>query len=273
MQASKALLWFLVLGAGVAVLVFLIFPDLRPPVIENMFRTARGYNPAQSPTEAMEKFRDCIRDRDYKTAALYCGGEYREYLIRCGKEGKALVSEVDALSNAVDTVGLNVPKAKCMLRLLEPFPSDFKFDLKTNLSRDDYDVLRKFFPNDDQLDTSGKRDDLAFGAITFPFIDIKDPNTYQSPYPGIEPKILTSLTPQFNGYGFWVILKHEGNDKEKSWKIYFPLIGLREKADYLKQNYGNYVQGLKNVKYSVKHDAATKNSFENELQSELGKAK
>ena len=47
----------------------------------------------------------------------------------------------------------------------------------------------------------------------------------------------------------------------------------QDKVDYLKKNGGNYVRGLDNVKYSIKHDAATKNDFENNLEKELTGAK
>ena len=46
-----------------------------------------------------------------------------------------------------------------------------------------------------------------------------------------------------------------------------------EKVDYLVQNYGNYMRALENLKYSVKHDAATKSSFEADLRQEIDKAK
>ena len=56
-------------------------------------------------------------------------------------------------------------------------------------------------------------------------------------------------------------------------KVPFPVVDVESKTDYLKQNYGNYVQALKNVKYAVKRDAASKNDFETELSKCLVEAK
>ena len=53
----------------------------------------------------------------------------------------------------------------------------------------------------------------------------------------------------------------------------FPATNLSDFVDYLKQNYGNYVRALDNIKYSIKHDAATKSDFENQLHKEIREAK
>ena len=75
-------------------------------------------------------------------------------------------------------------------------------------------------------------------------------------------------------------MKEEGNDKDMAWKIFIPRDGSRlcvnrrfrglPQAE-LRQLHPAGV--WKNVKYSVKHDAATKEGFERELVKEIDAAK
>ena len=245
MQASKAILWVALLGGGVAAGFFSFFEDARPDFVENWFRKAKGYGPAQTPTEALEKFRECVRKRDYKTAVVYCGGEYAEYLRMGAKPARKLGDAIDDLHYNVDEVAhINSEKATFVLSILEPFPKDFVFDLKQSADDRAYAVL---------AEAAGK-----------PFL-----NRYETW--NVDARIFRSLVPSdWNGA---VELRYEGSS-EKGWKIYFPVsAALRAKVDYLKQNYGNYLRGLENLKYSVKHDAATKSQFEQQLRTELESAK
>src|SRR5262249_1640411 len=41
---------------------------------------AKGYTPAKTPQEAMDKFKAAVKERDYESAALYCGPDYAEQL-------------------------------------------------------------------------------------------------------------------------------------------------------------------------------------------------
>lgn len=249
MPASKALLWVVILGLLVATGVFAFFPDTRPNFVKSWFRAAAGFKPAQSPDEALTKFRECIKKRDYETAAeLYCTGDYREQMRKAAKAANKLGEAVGDLEhNVKDVAALNAPKAFAVFALLEPFPLDF-----------------------DVADIKKQGEDRATAYISLKGgKGLSNPNvTFDSSWK-VNPKIMLALVPV--GYDGPVELKLEG-EKEKSWRIDFPVTShIRATVPYLIDNYGNYVQVMKNLKYSIKHDAATKEQFENELKTELAK--
>jgi hypothetical protein len=256
MQASKAFLWAALIFGAAALGFFAIFEDSRPDFVENWFRKARGLTPAKTPTEALEKFRDCIRKRDYKSAVIYCGGEYAEYLRRDAKAAKSLCEAIDdLLHNVEDVAHINSPVGKQVLLQLEPFPKEFAIeDVKTS---------------SDETTASARIRDQSFEALR-----VEKPEYWTE----VDERIIRSLWPGDLPRGLFLMqidveLKYEG-EKEKAWKIHFPVTDvLRAKADYLKQNYGNYTRGLESIKYAIKHEAAAKADFEGQLKSELQKAK
>jgi hypothetical protein len=134
------------------------------------------------------------------------------------------------------------------------------------------------FPADfpaDSVKTVGQQS--AAGWITFDLMQPGDPKSGRMSFGSFEPRIFLSLVPNLENWtkltGI-VGLKESGNEQQKGWKIYFPMWDdTRSKIDYLKQNYGNYIRGLDNVKYAIKHDAASKSDFEGELSKQLMEAK
>jgi hypothetical protein len=264
-----------VLGTGAAVIFFLVFPKYQPAFIRGKIAELKGYTPAQTPSEAMEKFRDCIRARDYESAARYCSGEYADYIKMGAEPASRLVSEVDALADTVNTVGINSPDAKYVLDRLQPFPKDFKFTVKTGLSDPDYRALTVLWPAAFPADSiKTLSDKVAAAQITFDVLQPGEAKTGRMNFQSFEGKIFFALVPEPSRWNGLVGLKKEGNEKAESWKIYFPMTqDIREKVDYLKASAGNYARALNNVKSSVKHDAATKNEFEGELSKQLLDAK
>lgn len=63
MPAYKALFMLIVVGAIAALGVFYFIPSLRPAFVEAWFQKASGFTPAQSPDEALDKFRNAIKAR------------------------------------------------------------------------------------------------------------------------------------------------------------------------------------------------------------------
>jgi hypothetical protein len=242
MPLGKLLVVVAVVGVLAAFGVFLLFPDSRPPIVKNWIRKSQGLGPAQTPTQALDRFKEAVKKRDYETAATFCGADFAEQLRKGAKGAEKLGKAVDDLLHNIEQKGINSSEGKALLRHLEPFPTDFRYDLK-----------------------QGKEGDTAtYAVVVF------------EPVPGLEKRINTdgrifnSLVPDSNDP---VELKLEG-EKDKAWKIHFPVTpGLREKVDYLKDNAGNFTLALENVKYGVKHEASTKVDFENQLRSELEKAK
>jgi hypothetical protein len=280
MPAWKALLFVIVVGAIGAFVLFWAVPSTQPAIVKAWFRSAKGLKPAKTPNECMDRFAQCIRKRDYETAAdLYCGGDYREQLQMGAKAGTQLGEAIDDLWNAAfDVTHLNAPVAKTVLILIDPFPKEVKVkEIKHKDGEDRAEALITI--GLDQLPDLGE-----VKQVTGWDYDSRIERSLLSP-----DLMVNACTPGLGGH--WVELRNEG-EKEKSWKVYFPvtsdipvvtgtavrpglsvLPGLRDKVDYVRKNYGNYVQAMKNLKYAVKHEAVAKSEFESQLRNELSKAK
>ncbi len=255
MPASKALVFLLVVGLLVLLGVFFIFPDYRPGFVKSWFRKAQGFTAAQSPTEALDKFREAVKKRDYETAATYCGGEYGEEMRISAKEAEKLGKAVDDITYVADeVVRINSDKIKLHLFLIQPFPNDFKvLDLKHKEGEDKASASLQF-EGAKQINTQ---------AITQLW--------------KLNGKILLSLVPSdsliLNSWDGVVELKNEGTKDKPAWKIVIPVPPrLRDSASYLRENGRNFVAALGRVKTDVKNDATTKDQFENTLKAELEKA-
>jgi hypothetical protein len=258
MPAWKALLVVIVLGLLVASGVFAFFPNTRPGIVKEWIFNAQGYKLAKTPNEAMERFKDAVSKRNYEAAARFCGGEYREELNKGTTGATQLANAIDDLLHNVEEVAhINSPKGKYVLHLLEPFPKDFRI-LKIN---------------------HAEGQDVATAEIQFEALATTDVY-FNAPWQ-TDQRIMLSLMPLhenavplvLTGYKWTVPLRYEG-EKEKAWKVHFDVpTRLRDSVSYLKANYGNYVRALENLKYAIKHEAATKDDFENQLRTELEKAK
>jgi hypothetical protein len=88
---------------------------------------ARGYGPAKTPDEALDKFKKAVKDRDYATAGKYCGGTYGEQLRRSADAAKELGKALDSVTYNADKRGITLTdRSKALLLVLEPFPVDFE---------------------------------------------------------------------------------------------------------------------------------------------------
>jgi hypothetical protein len=260
MPAWKVFLTVAILGALVAFAVFLIFPDYRPAMVQAWFLKAQGYTPAQSPNDALTKFQKAIKERNYDAALVYLDGDYADEFKRGSKGGKKLATAIDDLiHNVKEFAEMKSKSSEIILRYLDPWP-EFRFQLD---HKEGANVAAAMIAIDvssgEALNTS----------------DFKHLQGWN-----FEPKIIMSMVPlEFysvdlkRGIGIPVELKSDGN-KDRGWRIYFPQSPvLHEKVTYLAEYYGNYKRAMENLKYSIKHDAATKESFENDLRKELNAAK
>jgi hypothetical protein len=87
---------------------------------------ATGYTAAKTPTEAMDKFREAILARKYKTAATYCTKPYAEQLERAHDRAVELTEEIDRIERYADNKGIKTEKLGFFLLRLDPFPKNFK---------------------------------------------------------------------------------------------------------------------------------------------------
>jgi hypothetical protein len=247
MHAGKALLLVLIGGSVLAAGVFTFIPGTRPPVVKNWFRQASGFAPAKTPTEALDKFREAVKKRDYETAAEFCDKEYKEQLRKVAAGAKKLGDSIDSLAYNMDKHGVVNPKTKLMLRLLEPFPKTFKV----------LDVKEK----DDKATARIGEDD------PIPQLDSPIPQDFYTKHR----HMIGALLPNEIG------LSWESVDlvKEKDgWKIVVPVTSrLRVSVDHLKDNATNYANGIKQVSDSVKNNPSTKEQVQSELERVLSESK
>ncbi len=86
---------------------------------------ARGFTPAKTPEEAMEKFREAIERREYQYAAIYCTKPYADFLEKSHENASNLGSIVDKFRNWGDEKSLLTDKLIIALYQIDPFPSNF----------------------------------------------------------------------------------------------------------------------------------------------------
>jgi hypothetical protein len=249
MHAGKALLLVLLGGTVLAAGVFTFVPGTRPRVVKGWFRHASGFAPAKTPTEALDKFREAIKVRDYETAAEFCDREYKEQLLKVAAGAKKLGEAIDSLAYNMDKHGVINQKTKYMLRLLEPFPKTFKvLDVKET-EKDKRAVAR-----------------IGEGE-PFPTIDSPLPSDFFQKHR----HMIGSLLP--GEYGtVWdtVDLVKEAD----GWKVVIPVTTrLRVSVDHLKDNATNYANGIKQVSDAVKNNPTTKEAVQSELERVLNESK
>jgi hypothetical protein len=212
-----------------------------------MTREAKGYKPAETPREALDRFRDAVASRDYDAAATYCGGDYAEVMRKASKAAEELGKSIDNLQSNMDSQGIQSDRARLVLMLLEPFPTKFKVG---------------------EIKQQGE--DRAYATI---LEETGAPLKLDGRYENwnLDPLMLRSLA---RGLTQHVELRREGEGDKKSWKIYFPVTPtLNLCSDQLVQKYKNYVRALDKVKYEVKNDPVTKSDVEHRLKTELEEAK
>jgi len=100
-------------------------------LFQQVKREAAGYTPAKTPDEALQKFRNAIKDRDYDTAATYCANPYAEQLRKLDK-AKRLAKSIDDLKSAAERRDIRLTeRTTTWLRQVDPFPTTFEIvDIK-----------------------------------------------------------------------------------------------------------------------------------------------
>jgi hypothetical protein len=208
--------------------------------------SAKGYKPARTPQEALDRFTEAIKDRDYEAAATYCDGDYSEQVRKAAPGARALGKAIDDLKHNMDQEGVKSDKVKFVLALLEPFPRSVKvLDMKTRGDAQAFAVIAE--EDGGRLRVDGNFEDWR-----------------------LNPQLLRALV---RGLQPTVELRRVGEGDNAHWKILFPVTpDLRNSVAYLQENGSNYARALDKVKYALKRDAATKSDLERELRYELEEA-
>jgi hypothetical protein len=248
MHGAKALFVLALVALVVAAGVFTFVPSLRPGPVKKWFRTASGFTPATSPEDALDKFKRALEKRDFETAALYCSGDYKEFIEKGSGDGKEIGDAVDALRAVMKDHGVKSDKAEFMLFSLDPFPP-FKIE---NVKKDGEEkATAQLNWTEEVLKHAGQGN------------------------PGwqINPRIYTSMLPRVaSNIPLDVALK-KGADG--SWTVVLPVQvverHMRDQIEYLRKNATNYRNALASLKTDVKNDPATKEkeNFEKALQTKL----
>jgi hypothetical protein len=244
---------FQILAVALVVLVGFLALFKRDAVM-GLFRSgyaaARGFTPAQTPTECVDRFRDAIKARDYDTAATYCTGDYAEQMKKGAKAASALAAAIDSYLAQVEKRDYSSETAKFIVSYLEPYPSDFKYDLKPKGEDRAYVLID---PDNKILqgqDAAGWRGTL-------------DPRIMRTLDPAREFMLANLPTKP-------VELQLTTDGKEKSWKLNFEVTApLRLSVEFLNGHYKDYVKTMEKLRSEVMYDPMTKVDMEQHLRTEL----
>jgi hypothetical protein len=245
--SSLVILVLVVAGAGY---VFLI----RPPWVQNLWRQhVKGYAPASTPTEAVDRFIKAVKDRDLESAATYCNAEYAALLKRGAAASAEMGAVIDKILEYGSNSGLATDKCIIFLSYLDAFPTNIKM---TAAPKEKGDIAIAVC----QLEVQGVKG------------DIKDLQGFFSDLQSVDGRMFTRalMSPALiNPRGFE--LTKEGD----AWKLKIPVPDAQvQAADYYISNYKAYHTGLTVFRRDVTNERyASKTEFERELLEVLQEAK
>jgi hypothetical protein len=246
MHGVKVLIFVAIVGIIGAALLFTFSPETRPPIVKKYIRQWSGLGPAKTPTECMDRFREAIKKRDYETAAEFTDTDYREQMRKVSKGAKKLGDAIDSMLYNMEKNGVNSPKARHILYLLEPFPTTIKVvDLKE--SDNGNKAIAKI-----SVDAEGLSPDTA------PRQDFINRNRH----------MIRALVPIEIGLNLDTLELFK--EETGFWKIRIPVTPrLRTSVDKLKENATNYANGILQVRDEVKNNPVTKEQVVRELESRV----
>jgi hypothetical protein len=123
MRKFVTILGLLVVLGGAAFL-YLFHKDFVVGLFKKSAQEAKelvGTGPARTPDEALSRFKDAIKARDYKTAASYCNGTYAEQMQLAADEAGKLGQEIDGLVSLADKFNIRLTdESKKLLHSIDP---------------------------------------------------------------------------------------------------------------------------------------------------------
>jgi hypothetical protein len=123
-RVSRLLIFLVLVGGGI--LVFVFFGSAIGYWTWEAWSVARGYTGAKTPNEAMVKFNEAIRNRDYDAASRYTSKSYGDLLKQGHGPARDLAREIDQIRKFGENKGLLTDKLILTLQGLDPFPTNFK---------------------------------------------------------------------------------------------------------------------------------------------------
>lgn len=228
----------IVIGAGY---LFLFKKKDVTERVKSSVQQIRGYTTAKSPTEAIDNFQKAIKNRDYETAAEYCGPDYAEQLRKAAPVAKDLGNEIDNLLYKMEERKVSSEQVRVVLALLEPFPNNIVMVVKN--------------PGTDK----------AIAVIDEKGTGVKDLGKQQ--HWKIDLGMIRTLQRDVPGE---VEVRKSGD----TWKIYFPAgPNLQLAVSHLKDHGQDYVNAINRVKNELQSKSIlTRDELETSLKSEFEKA-
>src|SRR5262245_277642 len=246
--SSLCILAIIVLGA-----VYFIF--LTPQWAIDLYLQGTGYGPASTATEAQDKFLKCVKNRDLKTAALFCTGEYANHLKRGAVTAPDMGPVIDGISAYMKNKGLDTDKSIILLHYLDPFPTNVK--MRSAPKERDAASALLFFEEENIL----KRDQPTSAA------DV------QRDLSSVDARMFTRVLVPYNLFDPRGV---EAVKEGDAWKLKFvpPPPAQVQALDHYLANCKAYSTGLTVFNRDVTNDRYPgKSDFERELVSVLTKAK
>lgn len=246
--SSLVILAAVVLGA-------LYFIFMTPQWAIDLYLQATGYGPATTATEAQDKFLKCVKNRDLKTAALFCTGEFANHLKRGSATAPEMCPVIDGISAYMKNKGLDTDKSIILLHYLDPFPTNLK--MRAAPKERDATTALVFFEEENIL----KRDQATSAA------DI------QRDLAGVDARMFNKVLVPLNLFDPRGV---EAVKEGDAWKLRFapPPPAQVQALDHYLANYKSYATGLTVFRRDVTNDRYPgKSDFERELVSVLTKAK
>lgn len=253
MRVSSLLVLLAVVGSAVGVFGFNAF-GLRDQFFSGVQKgkeLVQGYSAAKTPAEAMDMFRKAIQNRQYKTAAKFCVGDYAEQLTKAHDAAAAMGEVIDNVQHYMRESGYSGPKIKSLLALLDPFP--------TNFSVAGAPVEKK-----GKMLGAYKLDPIAdVGANVLSELQRMDVDMFRNCLAPL-PTLLT---------GFEIVKEGEGDAVQ--WKLRFPIPPIQVQAiSYYMDHYRSYDTGLTKFRREATNQRyGSKSEFERELIKVLEEAK
>lgn len=109
---------------AILVVTALYFIFLTPPWAKDMYLKATGYGPAETPTDAVDKFLKAVKNRDLDTASRFVTAEYAAQMKRGATATKELGPVLDGIYTYMKNKGLATDKSVTYLHFLDPLPTN-----------------------------------------------------------------------------------------------------------------------------------------------------
>lgn len=220
--------------------------------LKELAEDVQGYSAAKTPKEAADKFREAIKNRNFKAAAKYCTDRYATELKKGADAAGELAQALDDLTSRMVQSGVMTDELKIILYLYDPFWKDITITIAKE--------------TDTEAEATLVIDGLKFEGQgrAYESWNLASKNTvmraftYGWPMPPAELKVK---------------IKKEGEGDKMQWRIDFPVSEkLQASVTRLNDYYKDYVNPIKIISQEIKNDPTTKENVKKRLKELLEEA-